>query len=198
MKAKELQTYIGHSCNQVLAGRSKTSYESIVNAPFADKLTAMRLGLGIVVLLLVDPDKNTINRIALSKTDFAQHALDMSQKRFKEIKIPLDFTDNIITRALSDNEPKLTTDWQNLFNPELSAKAARFNQAAAGIEGSWVYPLDSKPGGALIFSYFLLNAQSQKDKEKFMLEFSAQVSKWLVEQARAPLQTAAQHGNDHP
>lgn len=176
MKDNELQSYITALSPHILPGRSSDSYQSIVNAPFQDKLVALRLGLGIVVLLLVNEDQNTIDRIALSKTDFAQHALDMSEKRFDEIKIPLDYTENIIIQALKSNEPRVTTDWQNLFNPEMSAKAARFNQAAAGIEGSYVYPLQTKPGGALIFSYFLLNAQPKRDQHQFMDKFSELVS----------------------
>lgn len=185
MVSKELKAYLKTLATQFEQSKTTTkkqTYAEIVNLPFTcNKLTALRLGLGIIVLLLVNDKKGTIDRIALSKTDFAQHALDMSQKRFEDIKIPLKHSRNIISKAISNNKPYSTTDWELLFTPDMPAQAARFNQAAAGIECSFVYPLTHKQGGALIFSYFLPNSNIGASQQTLMETYSKLVTKRLSE-----------------
>lgn len=127
----------------------------IVNAPFYDKAQTTRLGLGIVVLLLVNKTTQTIDRIALSRTEHADGAVNFSAKPFKEIKIPLDYGKNIIAKAVATGKHQVTDDWQYMFIPALTPQEARFNQAGAGIGCSVVYPLnDVKDGGGMIFSYY--------------------------------------------
>lgn len=129
--------------------------ETIVNAPFCDKAQTTSLGLGIVVLLLVDKTTRTIDRIALSRTEHADGAVSFSAKPFKEIKIPLDYDKNIISKAIATGEYQMTDDWQYMFIPALTPQEARFNQAGAGIGCSVVYPLSGvRDGGGMIFSYY--------------------------------------------
>lgn len=152
-------------------------FTAVVNAPFEDKLAAVGLGLGIVVLLLVDAAGGTIDRIALADTEFAKGAVQMSMKPFHHIKIPLGHPENIIAKAIAANEPQLTSDWKYLFTPELSPKAARFNQAGAGIGCSVVYPLPgAREGGALIFSYFCPSSDITAKHHDFMRMYSDLVS----------------------
>lgn len=148
--------------------KPESCYTAIVNTPFADKLTTTQLGLGIVVLLLKNEATNTIDRIALSDTFHAEGAVNMSAKPFKEIKIPSDNPDNIIAKAIRSSRPHHTTDWKDLFTPALSVVDARFNQAGAGIECSYVYPLEYDSGAALIFSYFVEPAKISDAHKRFM------------------------------
>lgn len=154
-------------------------YQAIVDTPFLDKLTAVHLGLGIVVLLLVDEKSRTLNRIALSNTEAAHGAVRMTSKPFHEIKIPLGYSGNIITQVVNEGTPQQTTDWQDLFAPELTPQEARFNQAGAGIEVSAVYPLTGGCQGALIFSYYEKPQAIMQEHHAFMRNYSAIASEFL-------------------
>ncbi len=155
-------------------------YDLIVNAPFHDKKRTTLMGLGIVVLLLVNKKENTVDRVALSKTAPAQGTLQISMVPFKEIKIPADFTDNYIVQAIQSGEPRVTSDWQFLFNPALTSEEARFNQAGGGIAGSHVYPIPGcKDGGAIIFSYYQFLDQLNESQNDFMKRYCEIVGKAL-------------------
>jgi hypothetical protein len=162
-----------------LASTDTKLYKEIVNAPFHDKFMTTRLGLGIVVLLLVDKKHKTINRIALSDTDPAKGAVQMSAKRFEEIRIPCNDVQNIIAKAIRTGKFQKTDDWQYLFTPELTPEQSRFNQAGAGIDGSVVYPLQARDGGAIIFSYYQLLSKLNTAPYKFMEAYSLLVSQAL-------------------
>ncbi len=158
-------------------------YEAIVNTPFAtkeDKLQAAYLFLGIIVLLVVNKDEGTIDRIALSKTELAKNTTTVSVKDFKDIKIPVDYKDNIIAQAIKTGQPRETTDWHDLFVPALSAKEAQVNQASGGIAYSAVYPLvDCPEGAALIFSYYQYKEEIGNSQHWFMEQYSDLASKAL-------------------
>lgn len=166
---------------EILAAVSsrKELYKAIVDAPFHDPRQAAHLDLGIVVLLLVNEKEHTIDRIALSDTEPAEGAVKMSEKPFNDIKIPLGHDTNIIAQAISTGEPQSTHDWKLLFVPALSEEAARYNQAGAGIECSYVYPLKTGSGGALIFSLFQPGSQIGDGHREFMEPYAELVSSLL-------------------
>lgn len=155
-------------------------FDAIVNGPFVNPLPAVLLFLGIIVLLQVDKSSGTINRIALSQTEQAKMTTNVSAKPFNEIKIPLDYLENTIADAIASGQPQDTTDWKFLFNPEMTAQQARINQANAGIAYSMVYPLKSRDGGALIFSYYQYRSDMDDGKaEEFMTRYSELVDNAL-------------------
>lgn len=129
-------------------------FYGIVNAPFSDPSKAVSIDLGIVVLLLLNNETGMLDRVALADTELAKGAVNMSVKRFEDIKIPGDYEENILIKAIKTGKPQVTDDWKYLFIPDLTPKQARFNQAGAGIECSVVHPLQIDGGGALIFSFF--------------------------------------------
>lgn len=147
-------------------------FEAIVNAPFSDKIHTTLLGLGIVVLLLVNKNSGMIDRIALSDTEHAKGAVNISIKRFRAIKIPVGYEENIIAKAIQTGRPQQTDDWQYLFIPDLTAEEARFNQAGAGIAFSVVQPLNARAGGALIFSYYEPPEKIGRAQRDFMRAYS--------------------------
>jgi len=158
-------------------------YKAIVNTPFTDEVAAAQLFLGIVVLLLVNEKAGTIDRIALSDTHLAKGTLKMSVKRFKDIKIPVDYYENVIAEAIHTGEPRATSDWRYLFEPALSPEEARFNQAGGGIGYSAVYPLSQgAPAGALIFSYYQFADQIKAPHHSFMSGYTELVSRVLRSQ----------------
>jgi len=165
---------------QILAKPKTESklYEAVVNAPFHDLHKTTLLGLGIVVLLLVNKSEGTIDRIALANTTLAHGTLDMSAIPFREIKIPLNYTQNFIARAIKDRHYMITSDWQYIFNPVLTPEEARFNQAGGGIACSVIYPLLTvgRPG-AIIFSYYEGLDRISKEHHKFMSRYTNLVKK---------------------
>lgn len=144
----------------------------IVDAPFENKAYTTSLGLGIVVLLLINESQQTLDRIALSDTELAAGAVKMSAKPFHQIKIPLTAHKNILIKSITTGQPQTTEDWQYLFTPALTPQEAKFNQFGAGIEYSVAYPLISpkthKPIGAMIFSYFEHSSTMSADHQIFM------------------------------
>ena len=83
-------------------------FEAIANAPFHDIIRATDLDLGIIVFLLVNKPEGTIDRIALSNTEQAAGAVKMSEKPFKEIKIPIGYQENLIAKAIATEQPQKT------------------------------------------------------------------------------------------
>jgi len=179
-----IESYISQlEADLISSSRSKnTSYEAIVNNPFKDKITATTLDLGIIVFLLVNTDTKTIDRVALSDTEQAKNAVKMSAIPFHDIKIPVSHPDNIISRAISTHTPRETEDWIDLFIPAFTSQQARFNQLGAGIECSWVFPLNIPDGGALIYSYYQPYHNLTDDHKKFMTAYTNRVS-WLLNPA---------------
>lgn len=158
--------------------------DAIVNAPFHEMRRAMHVDLGIIVLLLTNPEEGTIDRIALSNTEAAQGAVKMSEKPFHEIKIPLNHRTNAIAKAIATGQPQAVSDWKYLFVPALSTQAARFNQAGSGIECSCVHPFDDgRHGGALIFSFFQPHGNIGPQHLEFMDTYTALVAEALRGQA---------------
>lgn len=158
-------------------------FQAIVDTPFGDKLHATTLGLGIVVLLLADYETNSLRRIALSNTEMASGAVKYSVKPFHKIIIPLDYTDNLLVKAIATRLVQQTEDWSVLFNPDLTPEEARFNQAGAGIACSIVYPLHtdiaSPPLGAMIYSYFEPLDNIGDPHHRFMTMYSSTVAEKL-------------------
>jgi len=155
----------------------KQLYQTAVDAPFFNKAITARLGLGIMVLLLVNKEDGTIDRIALARTELAQGTLDMSAKPFSEIKIPLGSRENYIAIAIRRRHHMITSDWQYLFVPALTPQQARLNQAGGGIACSVIYPLEGlKDGGALIFSYYEPVERIGKAHHNFMEKYSRMVA----------------------
>lgn len=161
-------------------------FEAIVNAPFHDIVRATQIDLGIIVLLLVSKEDRMIDRVSLSNTEPAAGTVRMSERPFHEIRIPLDHPDNAIARAIGTGKPQVVTDWKYLFMPALGPRAARFNQAGGGIECSSVYPLKSRDGGALIFSFYQVHNNIDEAHEKFMQTYAALVDARLRAAAKPP------------
>lgn len=156
-------------------------FDMIVNAPFHNKLHTTNIDLGIVVLLLVNKEDRTIDRITFSDTEPARWAVKMTPVDFNEIKIPLEDKVNILPTAIKTNRPQKVADWKFIFSPVLSAEAARFNQAGAGIACSYVYPLaNARDGGALIFSFYQPIENIQMKHLKFMEKYSQIASNALA------------------
>jgi hypothetical protein len=156
-------------------------YQAIVDAPFEFKTATAFIFLGIIVLLLVNEEAGTIDRIALSDTSHADATKEVSVKPFNDIRVPLGSKNNLIARVIRGNAPEGTADWAELFAPELTPEQSRINQANGGIGYSMVYPLSLAKGGkgAMIFSYYQYPEAIAEAQTQFMQNYIALVSKRL-------------------
>jgi hypothetical protein len=143
-------------------------YQAMVDTPFEDKNLVVPLGLGHMVLVVVNEANQTVDRIALSDTESARGAVDFSVKAFRDIKIPLSAKDNILVQAIGTGKWRQTDDWKYTFTPILSPVEARFNQAGAGAACTVVYPLKHGDGAALSFSYFKPMWEIGEEQHVFM------------------------------
>jgi hypothetical protein len=174
MNSDEVDAFANECIAKLDANLSRDElYEAIVNVPFFRKLETTRLGIGIIVLLLKNSKTGTLDRVALSKTDRAQSAVEISVKKFQDIKIPLSADNNAIIQAITKDEFKIVSDWKYLFLPALTSQEARLNQAGAAIDCSVVYPLSGlHSGGAMIFSYFEPLSKLTNYHHRFMNAYS--------------------------
>jgi hypothetical protein len=163
------------------AAKSETQlYESIVNAPFYNKRVTTMMGLGFLSFVLINRTTKTIDRIAISKTDLAQGALDITVKPFRDLKVPIGYKGNAVAEAIRSGRYQQTNDWDYLLKPSLKPEEARLNQAAAGIASSYVYPLTgAKNPGAIIFQYFITLDKIESVHREFMFRYTKLVSQAL-------------------
>jgi hypothetical protein len=155
-------------------------YAAVVNGPFSTPHQTALLFLGIIVLLIVNEQDQTIDRVALSDTTHADATKVVSAKRFEDIRIPLHTTDNLIAEAIASQQPTGTADWEHLFTPELTPEQAHINQANSGIGYSMVWPVNGDTvRGALIFSYFTYPENITQQQHDFMERYAQLVGSYL-------------------
>lgn len=151
----------------------------IVDAPFEQTLATAFLFLGFITLLITNHKTGMIDRIAVSNTELADNTQAVSFVKFEDIKVPLSNQENIIARAIKEQQPYDTTDWYYTFTPALTAEQARLNQASGGIAYSAVYPLKFANGGALSFSYYQYAENIGSAQQDFMKAYAEIVSQAL-------------------
>jgi hypothetical protein len=179
---RQTDAYYADLTKQLAAARSKQQlFETVVNAPFGNKVESTHMYLGIIVLLVASKKDGLIHRLALSDTELAKGTTEISVKKFEEIKIPLNAQDNIIADTIRTGKPHSTTDWYHLFTPALEPEQARLNQAGGAIAFSAVYPLIGQHDrGALIFSYYQYIDKIGDEQNNFMAFYSQTAQKYLA------------------
>jgi hypothetical protein len=150
----------------------------IVEVPFIDVRVPALLGLGIIGLMLVNPNGKTLDRIAFTDNELTEGIFKMDVAKFKNMKIPLATKNNFITKAIRERHYTITSDWQYLFSPTLNAEQSRFIQSGAGISCSVTYPFNhAEVKGALIFNYFESIDRVTQAHHNFMTRYIAMVQK---------------------
>lgn len=111
-------------------------------------------GYKIVVLSLINENKSTLERVAVSQTAEAKHALSLLPLPFTEIEIPLSDDNNVLIKTIKSGSPQITHNWYDLMRPAISRTDAESMQKKVGIMTSFVYPIkvSEKTIGAMIFS----------------------------------------------
>lgn len=177
----EADDYFAELTKYLDGAKSKEDlYHRIVNAPFADPRRTTTLGLGVLTLCLANNRAGTVDRIAMSDTDMAQGARDITVKPFDDLIVPIDYKGNIVVEAIRSGHYQQTSDWYYLLTPVLKPEDARMNQAGAAIACSFVYPLiKTNPKGGIIFHYFITMDKISNDHHNFMFRYIKIVSQAL-------------------
>lgn len=111
-------------------------------------------GYEVIVLTLLDREKNGLRRIAISRTQAAERFLQETPIPFEEIIIPFSATENLSIKAINDRKMYITEDVSDVLSPAVSKEWVENFQHALGIKTSMVYPIIAKEKilGSLIFS----------------------------------------------
>lgn len=138
------------------------------------ELGYLQLGYRIIVLTLINNERNTLQRISLSSTPEAAKAQEVSAVPFHNIEIPLSAKDNLLIKSLTDKKPYSTKSWPDIFRPILTDEQAFTNQQAAGIKTSMVYPVvvNDKPMGVLIFSIVKEEKEVSEEEKELIRGFT--------------------------
>ncbi len=158
--------------------------ETVVNG-LLNELGYLKLGYRIIVLTLIDADKQVLQRISLSQTDEAGRAMSLSPIAFHDIEIPLGETENLLVKCVNEKKPQITHEWYDILRPALSPKEAHDSQEASGIKASMVYPVmvGEKAIGALIFS-LVKEEQRVSEEEKELIRGFTEIVGLAVQNAR--------------
>lgn len=169
----DLDAYIKDLCEILDNAESDQDFlQKIVDAPFEDRLRSTLLGLGFLAFLRVNKKDHMLDRITISDTATSRGAINMTNKPFHDMKVPLNHKGNIVLTAIATGHYQQTSDWHLLTDPAVTAEESRMNQAAAGIATSIVYPLmNIKPKGAIIFQYYLNMGEITPQQHNFMFRY---------------------------
>ncbi len=131
----------------------KDLVQKIVDSMLTE-LGYLNLGYKIIVLALINKEKNLLERISISQTDEARRALSVMSVPFHDVKIPLNASNNFCIQAVNTNSPQTTHQWIDLLTPMYTQEEAKYIQELAGIKTSLIYPVTyhNSPQGVMIFS----------------------------------------------
>lgn len=133
-------------------------------------------GYQIIVLSLLDTEKQEMRRIAISQTELAKQFLKESPIPFKDIVIPLSSFDNLMVKVINEKKMHITENVSDVLEPALDSEWVKSFQKQLGIKTTVVFPIISrdKPLGVLIFS-LTKNKNKISKKEWSILETFAGV-----------------------
>lgn len=105
----------------------------------------------------------------------------MTATKFEDMRVPLHHHGNIVLTAIKTGRYQQTTDWHYLTDPAVTAEDSRFNQAAAGISSSFVYPtVNTQPAAAIIFQFYITMNEVDTMHHNFMFRYAKIVSAELI------------------
>lgn len=118
------------------------------------ELGYLKHGYKIVVLSLPNPETLTLDRAAISQTDEAKMALQLTPVPFKKILIPLSNKENLLCEVLRTKTSTKTRRMYDILTPIFTEEQADTIQRSLGIKSILIYPLVSqeKIQGVLNFS----------------------------------------------
>lgn len=111
-------------------------------------------GYEVIVLTLLDREKQGLRRIAISNTESASRFLQASPVHFENIVIPLTATENLSIKAINERKMFSSSEVADVLYPAISRDWVENFQRTLGIKTSIAFPIIAKDKilGSLIFS----------------------------------------------
>lgn len=111
-------------------------------------------GYEVIVLTLLDPEKQGLRRIAISNTQAAERFLHATPIHFENIVIPFTATENLSIRAINERKMFSSAEVADVLYPALPREWVDSFQKTLGIKTSLAFPIVAKDKvlGSLIFS----------------------------------------------
>jgi GAF domain-containing protein len=118
------------------------------------ELGYLKLGYKIVVLSLVNTANSTLDRVAISQTEEAKRALQLTPVPFKKIIIPLNHSENLLTKVAQTRKYDTSSKMFDVLTPVMTVDESNSLQQNLGITSIIAFPLISqdKVVGVLSFS----------------------------------------------
>jgi hypothetical protein len=166
----------------LMAAKSPRAYAAtVVNAPYdLLPLQMAELFLGFICLYLVEGDE--VRFLAASDTEYYQLAIkDYPAFDPNDFRLPLGDTSNDIVRAVVEQKPIHSVDWNNVKRHEAAPETVRLNQATSGIATAYIYPFKTQhQRGALMFNYYQYAEAIGQAQLDFMQHYTDLVSSALI------------------
>ncbi len=105
---------------------------------------AFDLGFQVGVILLIDQKKQVLKRVAISRTERVQKAVNELGIEFKGLETPFSQSDNLVVQVALDNKPRNTKTLYDVLKPHVSLEQATYIQDVGAVANSLVYPLKAK------------------------------------------------------
>lgn len=103
-------------------------------------VTAAEAGYKAVGILVKDPEKNVLIRIAVSETQEIKNIEQSGKLKFLDAQISLEASENIIVKAFNEKRVQLTHDMYDVSGPTVSRDLAKQFQEMLSIVTVIVYP----------------------------------------------------------
>ncbi|MBI3341683.1 GAF domain-containing sensor histidine kinase [Candidatus Curtissbacteria bacterium] len=128
---------VSHELNQIIL--ESLDFEDVVQK-IADTIpNQLKFATGVVAI--IDTEKGTIRRVAASRTKEAIEAIKALSVPFKNIEIPLSYTDNLIARAVAERHAFVTDTVFDVMDPVLNEEESAKIQGIMGTKTTFVFPI---------------------------------------------------------
>lgn len=117
-------------------------------------LTVVETGYKEVSIFLKDPDKNILQRLAISQTDQIKQIEQFFKLKFTDLPVSLDDKENLVVRAFSEKRVHVSHDMSDVLGQSIPTDKAKQIQEMLSIVTITIYPLIVRDVsiGALILS----------------------------------------------
>lgn len=128
---------VSHELNRIIL--ESLDFEDVVQK-IADTIpNQLKFATGVVAI--IDHNKGTIRRVAASRTPEAIKAIAALSVPFKNIEIPLSYTDNLMARAISERHAFVTDTVFDVMDPILNEQESAKIQSIMGTKTTFAFPI---------------------------------------------------------
>jgi signal transduction histidine kinase len=131
---------------------------------------AFDLGFKVGVILIHDPKKNVLKRVAVSRTEKISIAVNKLGFHFQGLETPLTAKDNITVQVFLDGHSRSTKNVYDVLKPHVTAQQAKYIQDVGELSSSLVFPIEAKGRiiGVMIFSLSVHDPELSEQKKIYI------------------------------